>query len=71
MPYQLDLFTGVPCAGSSAPAGASAPVINARNDAEELLLDLLAILENELHHSGNARLLAAEIIRLYFEADRP
>lgn len=71
MACQLDLFTGAPCAELNAHAVASAPDTNRTNAAESVLLDLLRVLENELYHSGSARLLAAEMIRNYFEADKP
>lgn len=71
MPYQLNLFTGVPFVELSAPKTANACTTNKKNAAEEVLRDVLKILENELYHSANARLVAAEAIRLYFEPDKP
>lgn len=71
MACQLDLFTGAPCVELNAQEVANALGTSKTNAAEGVLLELLKVLENELYHSGNARLLAAEMIRSYFEADRP
>lgn len=71
MACQLDLFTGAPCVELNAQEVANVLDTSRTSAAESVLLDLLKVLENELYHSGNARLLAAEMIRTYFEADRP